>query len=413
VGPGETIILLFVILIILYFLYPLTAKFIYVICYIIYNVNEVMTLAVVVIEGPDNVGKTVVAKYLANKLQYKYMHFSAPKDPETVKDEYLHTIDTYDNVIYDRSWIGEFVYAPLFRGYEPDYFDEIERAIRQQDKKFLFILLYADEETARQFPADDKDLKLLKYTNIVAEKFVNVFNKIKSGEKYIFNVAHFKTLEQKLTTIYRFVVDWLRNVFPIPAFTNDYRYTVFDPGFRFINGTMSIPVCNKCPLFADHIKYDYGRKYCMPTWGVGNLEAEIIFVGEAPGWKGCGRTGIPFYNDKSGTLFRNALFWNRILETEIYITNVVKCNPKNNKFPGDWVIHECLPLLKYELSHLKNAKYFVALGKTAARGLYLLGKKPIILRHPAYFLYKNNIYGFLDELKKVVEVAKCSQTLKF
>ena len=53
-----------------------------------------------------------------------------------------------------------------------------------------------------------------------------------------------------------------------------------------------------------HFKqYDFYKATKNITWGQGNPTAQLMFIGEAPGWKGCGKTGIPFYNDKSGMFF--------------------------------------------------------------------------------------------------------------
>ena len=358
-------------------------------------------MPVIIIEGADNVGKTSVAKYIANKLGYKYIHFGPPSDPETVKYEYLDFIETVDNAVVDRSFIGEFVYGPLFRNYEPDYFDELEQAVIDSGKRFLYLLFYADNETIKQYDLNKDNAKLLQYNTEVNHRFINVFNKIKSGEKFIFNMGHFKSLAEKQQTIFEFVYKWIKKENPIPAFTNDYRYTLFDPKFRFVHGNMEIPTCGKCSLFLEHSQYDYYKAYHQITWGAGSLKPKILFVGEAPGWKGCGRTGIPFYNDASGTLFRNALFWLRILETEIYITNVVKCTPLNNKLNGRGV-HKCKALLRYELSKLSGSYKVISVGKVAQTVLNSMNIKNIRILHPAYYLYKHCPSEFIEELKKVV-----------
>ncbi|HDD31206.1 MAG TPA: uracil-DNA glycosylase, partial [Thermococcus litoralis] len=66
----------------------------------------------------------------------------------------------------------------------------------------------------------------------------------------------------------------------------------------------------------------------------GWVGSRVVLVGEAPGRKGCGYTGICFYRDASGILLRKALFTLGINPDFVYITNVVKCNPPGNKLRG-------------------------------------------------------------------------------
>lgn len=69
----------------------------------------------IVIEGPDKTGKTTLAKAVAERLGFKYVHFSAPKGNPA--DEYIDfLLNLKEPTVCDRFHLGEFVYGPIFRG---------------------------------------------------------------------------------------------------------------------------------------------------------------------------------------------------------------------------------------------------------------------------------------------------------
>src|SRR3990167_5422419 len=80
--------------------------------------------------------------------------------------------------------------------------------------------------------------------------------------------------------------------------------------------------CEKCPKLVYSRKlYPYGK----PTFGFGNRNSPLFFIGEAPGKYGCGTTGIPFTKDRSGEYFRKVLHDELgLTHGDIWITNVVK-----------------------------------------------------------------------------------------
>lgn len=118
-------------------------------------------------------------------------------------------------------------------------------------------------------------------------------------------------------------------------------------------------------------------------FGNGWVGSKVVLVGEAPGRKGCGLTGICFYRDASGMLLRRALFSLRINPDFLYITNVVKCNPPGNRLKG--FDERELSLLGKELEILKPKAIF-AIGRTAEKALKKLGFDAIYLRHPAWYV---------------------------
>lgn len=73
---------------------------------------------IIIIEGPDGSGKTTLAEKISKQTKYPIVHRSQPKTEEEKKlmmAEYLHTIRTGDNMIFDRCWYSEMAYGPVMR----------------------------------------------------------------------------------------------------------------------------------------------------------------------------------------------------------------------------------------------------------------------------------------------------------
>lgn len=73
---------------------------------------------IIIIEGPDGSGKTSLANQLSRQTGYPIIHRSSPKTEEEKKQmlaEYLLTIKSNKNVIFDRCWYSEMVYGPVMR----------------------------------------------------------------------------------------------------------------------------------------------------------------------------------------------------------------------------------------------------------------------------------------------------------
>ena len=116
----------------------------------------------------------------------------------------------------------------------------------------------------------------------------------------------------------------------------------------------SICECLKCEL---------GYTRTTFVFGVGNPNADIVFVGEAPGEKE-DLIGEPFVG-RAGKLLDKILAAINLSREDIYICNVIKCRPPQNRDPLPKEVELCEPYLKTQLS-LINPKLFVALGRIAA-----------------------------------------------
>lgn len=116
--------------------------------------------------------------------------------------------------------------------------------------------------------------------------------------------------------------------------------------------------CHRCPL---------GQTRTNLVFGVGNPEAEILFVGEGPGEQE-DLKGEPFVG-KAGILLDKMLACIGLSRQEnVYIANIVKCRPPHNRDPLPEERFSCLPYLR-EQTKLIRPKIIVCLGKVAATTL--------------------------------------------
>jgi len=187
---------------------------------------------------------------------------------------------------------------------------------------------------------------------------------------------------------------------------------------------MSDVVCLSCPL--------RGKRKVEAQ---GNLDAEVVIVGEAPGEEE-ERQGLPFVG-YSGKILRTVLSVLGIDMSKVYITNVVKCRPPNNVLTKE-MVKCCKVKLEKELTMLRRKKLIIALGSTAKEFFGIPGAvsdirgnifhtkhgKVLVTWHPAYRLlfYKDDILGvsayeqFVKDLARgvvFVEQGKMYKSISF
>ena len=124
--------------------------------------------------------------------------------------------------------------------------------------------------------------------------------------------------------------------------------------------------CSLCPAMAN--------QPAIFSKANGNLNANIVFVAEAPGRFGAGRTGVPFHGDKSGENFEKLLKHIGLTRKDVFITNAALCNPLengNNRRPKTSEIKNCLPFLKKTLD-LICPHVVVTLGSTGLLAINLI-----------------------------------------
>lgn len=115
--------------------------------------------------------------------------------------------------------------------------------------------------------------------------------------------------------------------------------------------------CNACPLHAT-------RTHCV--FGVGNPEAKLMFVGEAPGEQE-DLTGTPFVG-RAGQLLDRFLFAVDLTREDVYIANILKCRPPNNRDPLPAEEDACIGHLREQV-RLIRPRLIVCLGRIAAMRL--------------------------------------------
>lgn len=181
---------------------------------------------------------------------------------------------------------------------------------------------------------------------------------------------------------------------------------------------MNIKECRKCDLCIT-------RKHIVN--GQGNSRASLMFIGEAPGAYE-DRFNIPFYpTAPAGKLLQEMLNKYNFHREDIFITNVVKCRPPQNRKPTILEINRCKAYLFQEIKEV-NPKIIVLLGKTAIEGVFgtdinvitnrgkiidKLNKIFLITYHPSYvtrlksYSNYNQVYNqYNKDFKKINKLYK-------
>jgi uracil-DNA glycosylase family 4 len=148
--------------------------------------------------------------------------------------------------------------------------------------------------------------------------------------------------------------------------------------------------CTRCRLSKQ------GRKQIV--FGVGNPQAELMFIGEAPGADE-DEQGEPFVG-RAGQLLNNMIKAMGLRREDVYIANIIKCRPPGNRTPERDECETCSPFLMRQISAIKP-KALVALGAVAAKTLLAInapmsefrghwydfrGTKLAVTYHPAFLL---------------------------
>lgn len=167
-----------------------------------------------------------------------------------------------------------------------------------------------------------------------------------------------------------------------------------------------IKACKICPV----------DKQGVPVVGEGNPDADVVFIGEAPG-KQEAIVGRPFIG-RSGKLLRSLICETGLTEAEVYITSPVKYLPnRGTPLPSD-IAHGRIHLMKQ--LEIIDPKFVVLLGRVAAEGVLQEkvavasihgrviekdGKKYMLMFHPAAALrFRKNLLPLQEDFKKLKEL---------
>ena len=153
-----------------------------------------------------------------------------------------------------------------------------------------------------------------------------------------------------------------------------------------------VAACQACKLCEDRTQVVFGE---------GAPAARVMFVGEAPG-RDEDQQGRPFVGASGQLLDRIISGGMGLQRSEVYIANINKCRPPNNRNPEPDEVAACLPLLRQQV-RLVQPDLLVALGRVAAQNLLSTTRPMRLLRgrdldyegtpvvatwHPAYLLRK-------------------------
>jgi DNA polymerase len=147
--------------------------------------------------------------------------------------------------------------------------------------------------------------------------------------------------------------------------------------------------CRRCPL---------GSLRTKAVPGQGNPRAELMFVGEAPGAEE-DLQGLAFVG-AAGQLLTKMIGAMGLTRDEVFIANILKCRPPDNREPQPEEVAQCLPYLERQIG-LIRPRVLCALGSHAARNLLgvptavgklrgqvheAFGTQVVVTYHPAYLL---------------------------
>jgi DNA polymerase len=166
--------------------------------------------------------------------------------------------------------------------------------------------------------------------------------------------------------------------------------------------------CTRCKLHRGRTKLVFGD---------GNPKAELVFVGEGPG-RDEDQQGLPFVG-RAGKLLTQMIEAMGLQRKDVYICNVVKCRPPENRTPEKDEVETCSPFLLRQLDAIAP-KVIVCLGSIAAQTLLetnrgishfrgewmdFRGTKLMATYHPAYLLRNPSAKGEVwKDLQKVMAV---------
>lgn len=172
-----------------------------------------------------------------------------------------------------------------------------------------------------------------------------------------------------------------------------------------------VEACNRCPVLCE--------SRTRTVFGEGNPNARLMLIGEAPG-KNEDEQGIPFVGD-SGVLLNNMIKAAGWVREELYIANVIKCRPPNNRYPALQEVENCAEYLEAQIEAV-NPEFILLLGSAAtnallgcpithARGEVRQWKGRVIYAtyHPSFLLREpkqkanvwNDLQPLIEAMKKI------------
>ena len=163
-----------------------------------------------------------------------------------------------------------------------------------------------------------------------------------------------------------------------------------DPNEELQHVAQEVAVCEKCILH-------FSRNKAVP--GDGPAKAEIMFIGEGPGFHE-NQQGLPFVG-QAGKFLEELLASIKMKRSDVFITNVVKCRPPNNRDPQPEELSACSAYLERQIQAI-NPKVIVTLGRFSmahflpnakissihGKATLVRGRLVVAMYHPAAALHQ-------------------------
>ena len=170
-----------------------------------------------------------------------------------------------------------------------------------------------------------------------------------------------------------------------------------------------VAVCPKCVLSKT-------RNKAVP--GAGDPHADIVFIGEGPGYNE-DQQGLPFVG-QAGKFLDELLASIDLRREDVYIANVIKCRPPNNRDPQPGEIEACAPWLDQQLDIIKPrmivtlgrfsmSRYFKGqtIGRIHGQAKEIDGVVVVPMYHPAAALHQANLRGtIMEDFKKLPDILR-------
>ncbi len=176
---------------------------------------------------------------------------------------------------------------------------------------------------------------------------------------------------------------------PAAASAPQQALAVGPAGMDWMTLAATVRECTRCGLCATRTQ---------TVFGTGDIRARLMVIGEAPGAEE-DRQGEPFVG-RAGQLLNSMLRAAGFERPQVYIANVLKCRPPNNRDPAADETERCLPYLRRQIE-LVDPAVILCVGRIAAQRLlerddplarlrgriHRLGRRPVVVTyHPAYLL---------------------------
>jgi uracil-DNA glycosylase family 4 len=281
--------------------------------------------------GGDASGKSTIAKALCNELEGEYTHFDKPNNLIDGKQQYLSFLkdikrDPNDTFICDRFHDGEWVYAPIYRGYKGNYLREIEGKI-VPDNNYLLVYVKAKLETIKQ------------RISVRGEDFVKEGDYEKVIENYKNNFLSKQGMP--FINIDTTNIDCQENVEKIKQAINKIN-KIWDK-FR---------ECYR----SNHLKCKKGLKpVFLPR---GNVNAKYMILGQNPGGRGNGLNVPTCFIHGKTSKFLNKTLKEAGIYYNCWFSNIVQCSTKDNKI-NNKLVKNCIDKLKLQLDLIQPDVLFV------------------------------------------------------